>query len=722
MSKQFEFALKLVGKLDSTFKTAFTSANKEVRKVREQTKQLTANNKLLEQSYKQGVINTETYNRAMQQTAQSLAKLKQREHELSSAIREKNKAQSEFYRARRELGSAMVTASIAVAPIAMMTKTAAEFEKGMSKVKAITGATEEEMAKLSETAKELGAKTQFSARESAEAMTYLGMAGWETSKIIKAMPGLLDLAAAGGTSLAETADIVSDQLTAFGLSADQATHMADVFAATVTQTNTDVSRLGETLKYAAPVARAFGVSMEETSAIAGMMANAAIKGSQAGTALRAGFLRLAGSSSKSNKMMQELGLSMSEVTAQQEEASAALADLGIQMSDTSGPRKMSAIIKEIAEKTKDMTNEQRLNTMSTIFGTNAASAWIAVIDQGGDALDKLTDSLENSDGKAAEMAETMQANAAGAMKRLSSAAESVAISLGSTLLPTVSDVGDAMANEVAYVAKLAQEYPKVTETVIKATLAVAGLFVAYKTLKVGYAGVIFAKTALNLLMKRSIVISGLAIAKTAALATATKLVTAAQWAFNVALNMNPIGLVIMAIAALVAAGIWTYKNWEEITAFLSEMWNGPLSGARDFVNNVIDLFAPLFRWIEEKWTAVKNVFTFGGGGGTPQVAHNATGGIYKRGAFLTTFAEQSGESAIPHTPTARNIGLLEKTNEIMGNPLGSGSVSVNFAPTINISGSADVDEVQQVLSDERNALAKMLEDMQQRNRRVSFEN
>lgn len=210
------------------------------------------------------------------------------------------------------------------------------------------------------------------------------------------MPGLLNLAAAGGTDLARTADIVSDNLTAFGLAADQSAHMADVYATVVTNTNTNVELLGETMKYAAPVAKAFGASMEETAAMAGLMANAGIKGSQAGTSLRAGLMRLAGPPKMAANALAELGLSMTDITQEQKEATMAMQSLGISMNDTSGPRKMSAILKELREKMSGLSQEQQLAYAKSIFGQQAAAGWLAVLNSGDEAFDGLITKLETA--------------------------------------------------------------------------------------------------------------------------------------------------------------------------------------------------------------------------------------------------------------------------------------------------------------------------------------
>ena len=212
--------------------------------------------------------------------------------------------------------SSPITIALSVAGVGLsasdLVTTYNDFETGMSAVKSLSGATNEEFIQLKQTAKDLGATTAFSASEASEGMQYLAMAGWDTNEIIAAMPGLLDLAAAGATDLGAAADIVSDVMTAMGMEANEASRAADVFAKAATSSNTTVEMLGETMKYAAPIAHTFGMSLEEVAALAGMMANAGIKGSQAGTALRASLLRMSKPTTDMQKTMTELGISFTD--------------------------------------------------------------------------------------------------------------------------------------------------------------------------------------------------------------------------------------------------------------------------------------------------------------------------------------------------------------------------------------------------------------------------
>lgn len=778
--KVFEIAFAINGALAQSFKTSMQQAKGTLTQYGSKMNELKTQQKALDSALKQGVISMDSYRNATARVGKELEQTAAKDAKLRKAMQNKIAADVNAKSARSDLGSTMATTAVMAAPLVGMLSKAADFEAVMSKVKAITVSDDKAMQQLTATARELGEKTMFSATQAGEAMTYLGMAGWNSQQIMAGMPGLLNLAAASGTDLARTADIVSDDLTAFGLGAEHAGHMADVFAKTSTKTNTNVEMLGETMKYAAPVAHAFGASLEETAALTGIMANSGIKASAAGTALRSGFLRLAGTSAKSTKAIEEMGLSLSEATAQQEEARAALASLGIAMDDTNGPRKMGAIVRDLADKTKDMSKEQRLATLATIFGTNAASAWVAVIDQGPDALDQLTKELENSDGAAAAMAETMQNNARGAMIRLQSATESVAISIGGTMLPTLAELGDSLANEAAYVSKVASEHPELTEAIIKTSFAVMGMVIAYKTIRAVYYSVMAAHAAYKLMMEservatmRNVIASGIHRASMIASSIAMYATAAAQWALNTAMSANPIGLVIIAIVALIAAFVWLgthfqavsefctsmwesptaaiiafmmgpigwliyaamglIANWDQVKAWFTLLWEDPKAALSQFYDWVMSKLGGLFDWISEKWEWVRSIFSKpiqarveGSATANGQsIQHNAKGGIYGKGAFLTTFAEESDEAAIPINGTPRAEALWRQTGAMMGLLPGEGNsvISVSAPINITVNGSADASAVQQIKSAVGGAMDDLearLAEIQNRKGRVSY--
>lgn len=323
------------------------------------------------------------------------------------------------FRKLYDLVNSPITMALSVAGIGLsaseVLQTFNDFESGMSAVRSLTGATDEEFLLLKETAKDLGATTSFSASEASEGMQYLAMAGWDTNQIIAAMPGLLDLAAAGATELGTAADIVSDVMTAMGMSANEASRAADVFAKTATSSNTTIEGLGETLKYAAPIAYSFGMELEELAAITGMMGDAGIKGSQAGTALRSALLRMADPASEAAEWMEKLNLSFTE--------------------GDGTMKTMSGILRDTSKAFNGLTVAERLAAAQAIFGTEAASAWLAVIEQGPDTYDEFTASLYGAAGAAETMANIRLDNLAGDMEELGGAVETAKLNIMEKLGP-----------------------------------------------------------------------------------------------------------------------------------------------------------------------------------------------------------------------------------------------------------------------------------------------
>lgn len=315
--------------------------------------------------------------------------------------------------------STCVTGPIVAAGAAAV-KTAADFDTSMSKVGAISGAAGEDLQALREKAVEMGGKTVFSASQAADAMGYMAMAGWKTGDMLKGIEGIMHLAAASGEDLAVTSDIVTDALTAFGLKASDSGHFADVLAAASANANTNVALMGETFKYAAPVAGALGYSAEDTAIAIGMMANAGIKSSQAGTALRSGLTRLAKPTKQVRKAMEQYGISLT---------------------DSNGEMlSMRDLTLSLREKLGGLDTAEQAAAAAAIFGTNAMSGWLAVINGSDEDLKKLTGAIDGCQGAAKGMADTMNDNLNGQLTLLKSAVESLMISIGDALMPTVRKV------------------------------------------------------------------------------------------------------------------------------------------------------------------------------------------------------------------------------------------------------------------------------------------
>lgn len=280
-----------------------------------------------------------------------------------------------------------------------------EFESTMSTVKAISGATEDEMDRLTNLAKEMGATTKFTATESAEALKYMGMAGWDAGQMISGLPGILNLAAAGETDLGTTSDIVTDGLSAFGLKAEDAAHFSDALAAAVTSTNTDVLMMGETFKYVGPVCGSLGTSMEDTAIAAGLMAGQGVKASQAGTSLRRGLQNLIAPTKPVAAAMEKYGVAI-----------ATTAD---------GQLDLLGTIKNVRSALSGMSDVERTAAVSAIFGANAQTGWNAIIKTSDEEFQRVTESIYGCEGAAQKMADIKMDNLAGDVTLFQSAWDGV---------------------------------------------------------------------------------------------------------------------------------------------------------------------------------------------------------------------------------------------------------------------------------------------------------
>lgn len=428
-------------------------------------------------------------------------------------------------------------------------KVTSDFESAMSKVSAISGATGGDLDALNKKAQEMGAKTKFSATESAEAFTYMAMAGWKTEDMLSGIDGIMSLAAADGLDLATTSDIVTDALTAFGLSASDSGHFADVLAKASSNANTNVSMLGESFKYAAPVAGALGYSAEDTAIALGLMANAGIKGSQGGTALRGSLTRLIKPTDDAAALMEQYGLSMTN-------ADGSMKSLG-------------EVMNMLRDRLGGLTEAEQAQVAAQIFGQEAMSGMLAIINASDSDYAKLTDAIYDADGAAQQMADTMLDNLSGQLTLLKSALEGLAIQFGEILMPYIKQFVTWLQNLTQ---KLQELTPEQKEQIVKwaAIAAAIGpvLMVLGKlTSSVGSIITTFGK------------IPG-AIAKAKSAFTA---VSAAIGGISA-----PVVAVVAVIGVLIAAFANLWKTNEEFRNKMTAIWDGIKSKFESFAQGIVD--------------------------------------------------------------------------------------------------------------------------------------
>jgi TP901 family phage tail tape measure protein len=421
------------------------------------------------------------------------------------------------------VGQAATVAGGAIAAgLGFAVKTAMDFDAQMSKVQALAGATEGEFKKLRDAAIELGSKSVYSASEAAEGMQTLAAAGFNTQQIIAAMPGLLNAAAAAGEDFANVSDIMVAAMSGFGLQAKDMAHIADVLASAANASAISIGDIGYSLKYIAPVAKTAGTSLEEVSAALAILGNAGIKADTAGTSLRTALKQLADPPKEAAKVLDQLGVSVTD-------ASGKMYPLG-------------EIIAQLHEKFKTLSQTQKIQAASTLFGSEAMSAMLTLIEAGPEQLGKLTKEFQNSGGAAQKMADQMTANLKGAFEELKGAIESAMITVGTVLTPTITRAAEAIQKLVGWFNSLPEPLQRFL------TVGGIGLVVgAIPSVLAGFSALAGVFAAIS----------------------------------------GPVGIAIAAITALAGAAYLIYKNWDTIVGFVSGVWESVKTAVVNAANAVL---------------------------------------------------------------------------------------------------------------------------------------
>lgn len=511
--------------------------------------------------------------------------------------------------------STYITAPI-VALLTGAVKTTADFDSSMSKVSAVSGATGDDFEALRSKAREMGETTKFSASEAADAMNYMAMAGWKTEDMLGGVEGIMNLAAASGEELATTSDIVTDALTAFGMSADESGRLADILAAASANANTNVSMMGESFKYVAPVAGALGYSAEDVSIALGLMANSGIKASSAGTSLRNILNNMAKPTKQSETAMTRLGLalyddegkmysfreimdqmrtSFSNINVDLDTYNRSLDQLDEQLeAGEITQTQYDTALEELNKRTFGAEGAEKARTAAMLGGTRAMAALLAVANASEEDYNKLTTAVDNSseamaklsdgsivplnealedgqeivetyNGSAEQMASVMQDNLGGQLTILMSQLSELAISIGDTLMPTIRDIVGKIQE---WVDKFNNLDDDTKELIVKIALIVAAI------------GPLITVVG-------TLIIAGGAIMGVLAGITA------------------PIAGVIAVIGGLVAAGVWLYKNWDTVKEEAGRLRDAVVEAWGNLKDRVTDAVGRLKNKVSEQWDKLK---------------------------------------------------------------------------------------------------------------------
>ena len=623
---------ELLTQKQKLLKDAIASTSEKLETLKEAQKQA-------KEQLERGELGQDKYDalqREIVETEQELKRLQEQAATTSVTLEKIAAAGDKFEKAGDSITNAGKQISVASAAVTGLgvaaVKTAADFDSAMANVAAISGATGDDLQALRDKAREMGEKTKFSASEAADAMSYMAMAGWKTGDMLSGIEGIMHLAAASGEDLATTSDIVTDALTAFGLTAEDSAHFADILAAASSNANTNVSMMGETFKYCAPVAGALGYSAEDVAEAIGLMGNAGIKSTQAGTALRTMMTKLQG----------ELKLS-----------GEALGEVTIQTANADGSmRELSDILADCRTAFSKMSESEAAAAAETLVGKNAMSGFLALMNSAPGDIDKLRNAIENCDGSAEDMAAIMQDNLNGQLTILKSQLEELAISFGEMLMPVIRKVVTAVQG---FVDKLNNMDEAQRKTIITIGLVIAALgpflvilgtvistvgksMKAYASATKGIKKLMVAvKSGTGIFGKLGTALGGISAPVLAIVAVIAVLVAAFThlWKTNDGFRENIIATwtQIKETVNNFCQGIVDRLNslgfeFSSITEVLKAVWDGfcnllgpvfegafrfisdTLSTVLDVILNTVDFFIAVFSgdW-EGAWEAVKNIFS-----------------------------------------------------------------------------------------------------------------
>ena len=496
----------------------------------------------------------------------------QKSQEKVAAINEKiDKNNQAIAQTKSQLtGTIGAIAAVGTAIYAGPVKKAAEFQEQMSGVKAISGATTEEIAQLSNKAKEMGASTKFTATEAGQAMEYMAMAGWKTEDMLGGIEGIMNLAAASGEDLASVSDIVTDALTAFGLSASDAGHFSDVLAQASSNANTNVSMMGSTFQKVAPVAGALGYSVEDMSLGIGLMANASIKAEVAGTSLKTALANMAKPTDAQAAAMQKYGISLTNAD--------------------DSMKSFGDVVKNLRSSLGGLSEAEQVAAATTIFGKESFAGMLAIVNASEADFNKLTDAVYNCDGAAKQMAETKLDNLNGSITLAKSAFDALQVELGELLLPTLTEGIKKFMGIVNVVTDFVRENPEAVKTIAKVVTALIGLKAGGLVAKLGFLEV---KGGMLSIQKAFTMMKGLGI---------TKYLNSMGGGFGgILTKILPI---VGVIAAVGGAIYYVSTHLEDVRSMIQ----------RTFGDEGLTVFDKLWGVITQVGTAIKEAFFTSGSG------------------------------------------------------------------------------------------------------------
>ena len=730
--KEFEFGFKIAAFIQGNFKSSFGSANKEISELNDKIKENRNLLKTLKQAQKDGVITATSYKNAVAQINPEIERLTKAQQKYINQQSKLNGLQEGM---RSHGANALQYAGMAYS-VAQVADAAVKFESSMADVrKVVDFDSPEQFKQMGKDILDLSTRIPMAAEGLAQIVAAGGQSGIARDELL----GFAESAAKMGVAFDITAEQAGDMMakwrTAFKMGQSDVVKLADKINFLGNTTAASAPLISDVVTRIGPLGSVGGVASGEIAALGASLVGSGVTSEIAATGIKNLILAL---------------VSGESATKSQNEAFAALGLNAIDMAKYMQKDARGAIL-SVLEAVQRLDKEQQASVMAELFGKESISA-IAPLLSNLDALKTNFDAVSDASKYAGSMEKEFQTRAettANAMELMNNSIYRTKVAIGQGLLPAIAPVASVVADAATAVGNFATEYPNLTGAVLGGTGALFGVAAAASAFMWALNGARLAlfgtKTAFG--------IAGAALGKYNIL---IKTGTALTYGWNLAGRLFNSGLAItgsmfkglgvgamklwgillanpwIALATVAVGAAWMiYKNWDTVKEWFTTLWDDPALALQQFCDGVKSKLGEAYDWIHNKWESISNFLSspiFGSvnitasGQNGQKVAQNAYGGIYGKGAFLTTFAERDGESAIPHTPNRRNVGLLAATNAIMGNPLGGVNINATFNPQITVQGgtSDTAAQIDNLMTQKMREFEEMLKRVAAQQRRLSY--
>ena len=730
--KEFEFGFKIAAYLQGNFKASFGSANKEITELSAKIRENKGILKQLDRAQKDGVITAASYKNAIAKINPEIEELTRKQKKYLEQQGKLNGLQSSM---RNHGANAVQYAGMAYS-VAQVADAAVKFESSMADVrKVVNFDSPQQFKEMSQDILDLSTKIPMAAEGLAQIVAAGGQSGIAREELL----GFAESAAKMGVAFDITADQAGDMMakwrTAFKMNQSEVVELADKINFLGNTTAASAPLISDVVTRIGPLGSVGGVASGEIAALGASLVGSGINSEIAATGIKNLILAL---------------VSGESATKSQNEAFAELGFNAVDMAKAMQKDARGAIL-SVLEAVQRLDKERQASVLQNLFGKESLGA-IAPLLSNLEALKVNLDGVAEASKYAGSMEQefkTRSETTANAMQLMNNSIERTKIAVGQGLLPAMAPVAGVIADAATAAGNFATEYPNLTGAVV------GGLGVLFAGAAAAN-GLMWALNGTRLALVGAKAAFGLASAALGKYNILVKTGTALNYGWNLSgriLNAGfrvTIGLfkglgagamrlwgILMAnpwiaLATVAVGAAWMiYKNWDTVKAWFTTLWDNPTLALQQFCNGVKNLLGDAADWIHKKWESISNFLSspiFGSvnitaaGKEGQKLAQNAYGGIYGKGAFLTSFAERDGESAIPHTPNKRNVGLLAATNAIMGNPLGRGNITATFAPQITVQGggSDTAAQIDTLMTQKLREFEEMLKRVAAQQRRLSY--